>query len=355
MNNLSRQYRRLPAEWEPQEAVFLSWPHVNSDWNYMLEEIQETYIKLATELSNYAKVIIIAPDIKIPLKGMADKGRKDNIFYVEIPTNDTWIRDYGPISVSECDKKLILDFCFNGWGLKFASDKDNQVTIQLSQGNLFNASYTNRLGFVLEGGSIESDGKGTIMTTARCLLSTNRNGQLTRREIEQCLKQELGAKNVLWLESGALEGDDTDSHIDTLARLAPDNTIVYVGRPDDKADSHFAEMEAMKNELKKFRTNDGNTFRLIALPFPEPIFDLEGNRLPATYANYLTINNAVLVPTYNQPENDQKALNAIKSVFPDKEIIGIDCTALIQQHGSLHCATMQIPTGFLNNPSINIA
>lgn len=340
---------RLPAEWEQQEAVLLSWPHADSDWCDILDWVQSCYIEIAVNISRYAKVIIVAPDTSIPENQLKGKCDSDRIIFVEIPTNDTWTRDFGPLTVESGNEKILLDFCFNGWGLKFASDKDNLVTQRLKRDNIFAAKCMNRRGFVLEGGSVESDGKGTILTTAECLLSPNRNAELTREEIERYLKSVFGANHFLWLKSGALEGDDTDCHIDTLARLAPDNTIVYVAPPSDPADPHYGPMTCMQTELRQLRNINGKPFRLVPLPFARPVFDADNNRLPATYANYLPLNQAVLVPLYNDMENDNIALETIQKVFPDRKIIGIDCTALIQQHGSLHCATMQMPYGIINN------
>ncbi len=200
-------------------------------------------------------------------------------------------------------------------------------------------------GLILEGGSIESDGRGTILTTAECLLSRNRNPHLDRGGLERELSQRLGVDRVLWLEHGYLAGDDTDSHIDTLARLAPDDTILFVAC-DDRTDEHYGALACMRTELERLRTRDGRPYRLLPLPWPQARFDEEGQRLPATYANFLVINGAVLVPTYDDPA-DAAALAAVEQAFPDREIVGIDCLPLILQHGSLHCVTMQLPKGVL--------
>ena len=220
--------------------------------------------------------------------------------------------------------------------MKFAADKDNLVNSRLF------AETVNRRGFVLEGGSIESDGRGTLMTTSRCLLSPNRNAQLGRDDIEEYLKAEFGLKQVLWVDHGFLEGDDTDSHIDTLARLAPHDTILYCGAGNETGAQHDS-LVAMARQLRSFTTPDGRPFNLIELPLPDPIFDDEGERLPATYANYLATPKAILMPTYGQPRNDRLAADTLRIVYGDRRIITVDCRALIRQHGSLHCATMQLP------------
>jgi agmatine deiminase len=202
------------------------------------------------------------------------------------------------------------------------------------------------IGLIMEGGSIESDGLGTILTTSKCLLSPNRNPQLDKSEIEQAMASLLGARRVLWLNHGWLAGDDTDSHIDTLARICPENTIVYQAC-DNPLDEHFHELKLMEEELKTFRAPDGSSYRLIALPWPKARFDDQAHRLPATYANFLVINGAVLAPTYGDREIDDKALACIGQVFPGREVIGINCLPLIEQHGSLHCVTMHLPAGVL--------
>jgi len=194
---------------------------------------------------------------------------------------------------------------------------------------------------VLEGGSIESDGQGTIFTTSCCLLAPHRNQPLTKDQIEERLKEYLCAERVLWIDHGQLTGDDTDGHIDTLVRIAPNDTLLYIGC-DDPQDEQYEELHLMEEQLRTFRTTDGKPYRLLQLPMPRAIFD-ECQRLPATYANFLVINGAVLCPTYNQPDLDAEALRIIGEAFPDREIVGIDCRSLIKQHGSLHCCTMQFP------------
>ncbi len=265
-----------------------------------------------------------------------------NVILVTVPTNDTWARDFGPISLTGTEGVTFCDFKFNAWGLKFAADKDNLITRRLYEGGALRGDYRNCLGFVLEGGSVESDGKGTLLTTSECLLSPNRNGEMSKHEIEQYLMDRFNLDKVLWLDHGYLAGDDTDSHIDTLARLAPDDTIVYVGC-DDPDDEHYESLQAMKRQLGEMVTKEGNGFNLIELPLPDAVYDETGQRLPATYANFLILNSSVLMPSYGQPKKDMLASQILKIAFPDREIKMIDCRALIKQHGSLHCVTMQLP------------
>ena len=268
-----------------------------------------------------------------------------NVRFMECETNDTWARDHGAITMLDSEGASLLDFMFNGWGLKFASDKDNLITRQAVESGFLNGRYVNRLGFVLEGGSIESDGLGTLLTTSECLLSPNRNGQMSRDEIDEYICSVFHLKQVLWLDHGYLAGDDTDSHVDTLARFCSPDTIAYV-QCTDTQDEHYEALHQMEEQLKTFRTLNGNPYRLLALPMVDKIEE-EGERLPATYANFLIMNDAVLYPTYRQPENDQRAKEVLQEAFPEYEIVGIDCRALIKQHGSLHCVTMQYPAGVL--------
>jgi len=303
----------MPAEWERQSAVQLTWPHEDTDWAPILDEITAVYEVMKREIEKREPVIVVD----------------------DIPHNDTWARDHGFITVVENGEKLLLDFCFNGWGEKFPADLDNQINHHLLERSLVSGTYENHLDFVLEGGSIESDGKGTVFTTACCLLAPHRNQPLSQQQIEDRLKQWLGADRIVWLHHGSLIGDDTDGHIDTLVRICPDDTILYTG-----GDADHPDLLLMEEELQSLRTVEGRPYRLLRLPLPRPIYDGD-DRLPATYANYLVVNDAVLCPTYNQPDLDEQALSTIALAFPDREIVGINCCPVIRQHGSLHCCTMQ--------------
>lgn len=324
----------MPAEWEKQRAVQLTWPHKDTDWASLLDEITTVYEEMAREISKREELIVVGPeDMVQPVV---------NCQYVKCPSNDTWARDHGFITVvweKEEQEKILLDFCFNGWGEKFTANLDNAINRQLHERGIVEGQYEPHLDFVLEGGSIESDGQGTIFTTSCCLLAPHRNQPLTQQQIEDRLKTYLGADRVVWLHHGSLIGDDTDGHIDTLVRICPNDTILYVGC-DDEQDEQYAELHLMEKELQELRTTDGRPYRLLKLPMPCPIYD--GNdRLPATYANYLVVNGAVLYPTYAQPDLDRQARDIIQQAYPDLEMVGIDCRPVIRQHGSLHCCTMQ--------------
>ncbi len=331
---------QLPAEWAEQQFVQLTWPHAETDWAYMLDEVNACFVNIAREIIKHENLLIVCTDTDEveQLLGDADLSR---ITFAEMSTNDTWARDHGGITVLEDGKPVIYDFTFNGWGMKFAANHDNMITRRLYSAGIFGeARHRNCFDFVLEGGSIESDGQGTLLTTAECLLSDNRNN-LSEEDIEVRLKEYFGLKKVLWLNHGYLAGDDTDSHVDTLARLCDKSTIAYV-KCDDPEDEHYVELKKMKKELRQFQNSEGRYYRLIPLPMADAVYE-DGERLPATYANFLIINGAVLMPTYNSPK-DEIAKAQLQRAFPDREIVGINCLALIKQHGSLHCVTMQYPS-----------
>ena len=338
---------RLPAEWEPQWGVQLTWPHAQTDWTPMLDEITATYHEIAREISRRENLLIVAPEEAQPII---------NCQLSIINSNDTWARDHGFITLTDDEgHHRLLDFCFNGWGEKFPAELDNAINRRLYDEGLpplspadsppraegQSSEYVDCLDFVLEGGSIESDGRGTVFTTTGCLLAPHRNQPLTKDDIEERLKRELHAERILWIDHGNLTGDDTDGHIDTLVRICPDDTLLYMGC-DDPNDEQYDELRLMEEQLKTFRTLEGKPYKLLKLPMPRPIYDGD-DRLPATYANFLIINGAVLCPTYAQPDLDAEALRLIGEAFPGREIVGIDCRSIIKQHGSLHCCTMQFP------------
>lgn len=337
---------RFPAEWEEQDGVLLAWPHIATDWKPYLASAQETFAKIIAEASHHGRVIVVTTtpgEVQHFLKHTSAIG--DRVQCYPIPSNDTWARDFGPITVFENRHPVLLDCQFNGWGGKFRADLDNAISAELKQHGVFGPTHLRTIHLILEGGSIESDGHGTILTTASCNANPNRNAHMSRTDTEQAFAQFLGATRVLWLEHGYLAGDDTDGHVDMLARFAPRDTIVYQAC-DNTLDEHYDELSAMADELKQLKTLQGTSYRLIPLPWPSAKHDENGNRLPASYANFLILNGAVLVPTYKDP-HDALALGLIGKAYPGRKIIGIDCSALILQHGSLHCVTMQLPKGVL--------
>ncbi|MGM9824710.1 MAG: agmatine deiminase family protein, partial [Muribaculaceae bacterium] len=334
--------------WSLQSGVQLTWPHQGTDWAYMLSEVEACFVEIARAIAERELLLVVTPYPEQVRQRLESEGvRMEQVRLAQCDTNDTWARDHGALTLLGYSTPQLLDFKFNGWGLKFASNKDNLINRALKNKGVIAAELVNRLGFVLEGGSIESDGNGTIMTTSNCLLSPNRNGEMSRQDILDYLTQQFSARQVLWVDHGELAGDDTDSHIDTLARFLPGNFIAYT-RCQDSNDCHYAELELMHRQIAAFVNADGKPYGLVTLPLPEPIFDDDGLRLPATYANFLITNHCLLVPTYNQPELDHLALQALQAAVPSHKVVGIDCRALIKQHGSLHCITMQLPKGSTN-------
>lgn len=354
-----RLLRTLPAEWAPQSAILISWPHAETDWADILDEVTECYVRMAYAIAAHQPLIILVVeglDVSSLLEKRLPQAVFSNITFVVVPkTNDTWVRDYGFLTVQSTGGAELMDFRFNGWGGKFKAEHDNAANHLLFETQLLRGHYVDALDFELEGGGIESDGCSTLLTTAECLLNPNRRRQgdavptPDKAQVEALLKERLGVERILWLHHGYLAGDDTDSHIDTLARLCPNDTIIYV-QCTDTADEHYEALAAMEQELQAFRTLEDKPYRLIPVPLPDACYD-EEDRLPATYANFLIMNKVVLVPTYAQPEKDALALKNIQKAFPEREIIGVDCRALIRQHGSLHCATMQFPREVFRTPA----
>ena len=338
----------LPAEWAPQDAILLTWPHADSDWRHWLNQVDRTFAALAAAISRHETVVIGCHASKHSqhIRDLLHAAHADlaRCRFHLVPSNDVWARDHGPITVYRDGQPVLLDFRFNGRGGKYACDLDDRITARLHALGAFDATPLESVDLILEGGSIETDGQGTLLTTTDCLLNPNRNG-LDPVALEQRLRETLGFTRFLWLRHGYLAGDDTDSHIDTLARFCDSRTIAYQGC-DDPADPHYKPLRAMAEELRAFRTAEGEPYRLVELPLPAARHDENGNRLPAGYANFLILNGAVLVPVYDDPL-DAVALKRLGDCFPNREVAGVPCATLIRQGGSLHCVTMQLPAGSL--------
>lgn len=336
---------QFPAEWHPQSAIQLTWPHAGTDWVDMLDEVIPCFKQIALEILKRQDLLVVCADKEVVMQQLG-KTHHGKLHLYELPSNDTWARDHGGLSVFINGKPTLLDFTFNGWGEKFDAHLDNLITSRLFEAPAFSEAvkYKSEQPFVLEGGSVESDGKGTLLTTVQCLMAPNRNQPMSEADIENHLKLTLGVSRVLWLRNGYLAGDDTDGHIDMLARFCDEETIAYVV-PPTWDDEHTEALTAMENELKHLRTGEGQPYCLVPLPMATPVYH-EGERLPASYANFLIINGAVLLPVYGL-ETDQAAITQLQSLFPDRDIVSINCLPLIKQHGSLHCLTMQYPTGFV--------
>lgn len=326
--------RRFIAEFEQQGFIQIIFPHAKSDWSQYLDDAQSTFVNIINAIIKYQKCLVICDDIKSVKKYFEEH---KNLYFVEYATDDTWARDCSVLSVEEDNEVKLLDFVFTGWGGKFDAKKDNAMSKAIAK---HYSSQMQSYDFILEGGGVESNGAGVILTTAECVLNKNRNHTLNSIEITQKLSSLLGATEILYLNHGYLAGDDTDSHIDTLARFCDEKTIMYV-KCEDKNDEHYKELKLMEEELRELQKSHG--FRLVALPMTDAMY-YDDERLPATYANFLFVNGAVMVPTYGVSQ-DEEALEIFKNSFKDRDVVGIDCSVLVRQHGSLHCVTMNFAKG----------
>jgi agmatine/peptidylarginine deiminase len=334
---------RFPAEWEKQSAVLIAWPHKTGDFSDRLESVEQSYSVIADTITQYQKLIIVCRDDSHQQHIQTLVSKHDAIDFIHVTVNDIWVRDTVFLSVEQDGDITHLNFLFNGWGEKYQHQNDNALNHKLLNAKPFKGKAHKDIDFILEGGSVESDGIDTILTTKQCLLNPNRNKGLTQQEIEQQLFQHLGAKRVFWLDQENLSGDDTDAHIDTLARFCSANTIAYTSC-NDADDLHHTSLKYMERQLQDLRTQAGDPYHLVPLPLPKPIYDEEEQQLPANYSNFLIINHAVLVPAYGDPM-DEVALQRLTDCFPQHEIIAIPCRPLVHQYGSLHCMTMQFPEG----------
>jgi agmatine/peptidylarginine deiminase len=340
---------RFPAEWEPQSAVVIAWPHHSGDFTN-LSAVEDSYHFIATTISRFQPLIIVCKDGEHQQHIQAQLPDNAQIHFVQADYNDIWVRDTVFISLEWQHSKAsvqLLNFRFNGWGSKYAHDADNALNLALFAHPIFKGHPNASVSLVLEGGSIESDGQGTLLTTKNCLFNPNRNPHLSEEAIASQLQNYLGVKRILWVEQDNLAGDDTDAHIDTLARFVDASTIAYCSC-DDQSDAHYQGLKNMEAQLQAFRTESGEPYKLVALPLPKPIFDEQGQQLPANYANFLFINGAVMVPVYDD-ENDNLAIERLAACFPNHQIIATPCRPLVHQYGSLHCASMQIPASVVLN------
>ncbi|MBK6924730.1 agmatine deiminase family protein [Thermomonas sp.] len=337
---------RFPAEWEPQSAVLLAWPHAGTDWADRLGDVEDTYIALVQAITRFQPALVCVADDDVEtyadIRLRSNRVNMARVRFVTVAYDDTWLRDSGPITLRAGNGFNLLDFRFTAWGGKFEAGLDDLLVETLAAQGVFGDAARQRIDFALEGGGIETDGHGTLLTTWRCL--HERHPDASREELTAKLSAWLHQDRVLWLDHGALEGDDTDAHIDTLARFAPDDAIVFQAC-DDEADSHYADLKAMAEEIAALRTRDGNPYRLFPLPWARPVLD-EGRRLAASYANFLIVNGAVLMPAYGDPADDAAAA-VLAQAFPGREIVQVPCRPLIWQNGSLHCITMQLPEGLV--------
>lgn len=326
--------KRLIAEFEEQSFTQIIFPPKQSDWSEYLQEAEENFTNIINAIIKYQKCLVVCDDLdRVKNRFTAN----ENLFFVECVTNDSWARDCSVLCVEDESEITLLDFTFTGWGSKFEATKDNAMSQAIAH------RYSKKLktvDIILEGGGVESNGEGIILTTSECMLNPNRNKNLDKERTTAILKEEFGATEILYLDHGYLAGDDTDSHVDTLARIISKDTIMYV-KCENIYDAHYKELKLMEEELEDISKEYG--FKLIALPMSSAVY-YDDERLPATYANFLFVNGAVLVPVYGVRE-DKAALEIFRETFSEREIVAIDCSVLIRQHGSLHCVTMNFAKG----------
>lgn len=342
--------RRFWPEWHEQWGVLLAWPHAETDWVDNLDDARRCYLGIIAAIARYENVLLLCRDESTQLEAktvVSSSGvDTDRVTFVVVPYDDTWARDFGFISTCSDMGPVLLDFQFDAWGGKFSASADNEINQQLFRHALLAHNQTETQSWVLEGGSIETDGLGTLLTTRKCLLNPNRNPDLDEAEIERRLKSSLGVDRVLWLDHGELDGDDTDAHIDTLARFVDEQTIVHMACTNPE-DAHYDELQAMALELQALCQPNGAPYNLVPIELPA-VFGDDGRRLGGSYVNFLLVNGALLAPIYGDDAADQAALAQLAKACPNREIVPVNCRALIEQNGSLHCITMQIPKEVVN-------
>lgn len=337
---------RMPAEWESHEATWVSWPHNEDHWPEGLDELRTIYTQIIGELIHAEKVNVLVQDKEtirnIENKFVSEGFKMEKVSLHEVPTRDIWIRDYGPTFVGQQAGRetqlAAVRWIFNAWGGKYEDLLgDDSVPEQLAR--ILNVPTLNP-GIILEGGSIDVNGQGFCLTTQQCLLNPNRNKGLKKEQIESVLAKFLGVKKVQWLDEG-LSGDDTDGHVDNIARLVGSHTIIAAVEPN-RRNENYAVLDHNLKSLRRASDSDGNKFQIVPLVMPDPITDGEGRSLPATYVNFYIANDVVLIPVFGQ-KKDREAISVLKSVFPEKRIVGIPCSVLVQGMGALHCMTQQQP------------
>lgn len=340
--------RRFPAEWEKQEGILLCFPHNGNDWPGKYEAIQWAFVEFIKKVATYEKVFLVVIDekLKVKVSDMLERARVklDQISFIIQKTNRSWMRDSGPIVVYKDGKRETLNFNFNGWAKYKNFQLDKHVPSKVSDFlkiPLTQVTYKGKP-VIVEGGAIDVNGRGTLLTSEECLMHSSiqvRNTGFTKEDYEAVFKEYLGVTNVIWLGDG-IEGDDTHGHIDDLARFINEDTIVTIVETDPK-DANYKPLQDNLKRLQNAKLEDGKSPVIVTLPMPKRL-DFEDLRLPASYANFLILNNCVLVPTFNDA-NDRKALNILAECFPDREIIGISAIDLIWGFGTLHCLSQQIP------------
>lgn len=336
---------RMPAEWERHDATWLSWPKKEESWPGKIGTIPPVYAQFIRALSEGEAVHLIVDDHEMDAavrRYLKENGADaPNVYIHEIPSNDAWMRDYGPIFVrnTQREPKLIaIDWGYNSWGGKYPPyDKDDVVPIHA--GEILGVPVVEG-GMILEGGSIDPNGAGVLLTTEQCLLNPNRNPQLSREQIERRMSDMLGLEKIIWLGDG-IEGDDTDGHIDDLSRFVDTHRIVTIVERDEK-DANYRALRENLERLESATDQHGSKFEVIQLPTPNPVI-YEGQRLPASYANFYIANACVVVPTYDSPAQDEEAIGVLRDCYPDRKVVGIRATDLVWGLGAFHCISQQQP------------
>lgn len=341
--------RRFPAEWENQQGILLCFPHNGNDWPGKYGAIQWAFVEFIKKVTTFEEVVLVVADenLKAKVIGMLEiaEVNLEAISFIIHKTNRSWMRDSGPIIVKNGSKREALNFNFNGWAKYKNFQLDKFVPSKVAEALELPLTHVTYKGkpIILEGGAIETNGKGTLITSEECLLHPTiqvRNPDFTKADYEAIFKEYLGITNVIWLGNG-IEGDDTHGHIDDLCRFVNENTVVTIVESDVK-DSNYKPLQDNLKRLQNAKLEDGKPLNIIALPMPKRII-FDGLVLPASYANFLILNNCVLVPTFNDA-NDRIALNVLSKCFPNREIIGINAIDLIWGFGTLHCLSQQIPS-----------
>lgn len=343
---------RMPAEWEPQEAVWLSWPHRRATWPGNFEPVPAVFAEIARHIAEVqlVRINVGSDEMEASVRQLLTDSnvQMDRVRFHRNPTNDCWVRDHGPIYVvrgsGETRERAFINWGYNAWGGKYPPfDRDNAIPSRIAE-EFGELAFDG--GMILEGGSIDVNGRGLLLTSEACLLNPNRNPNLTKDQIEQRLKEMLGVQKILWVGDGIV-GDDTDGHIDDVTRFVNERTIVTAVEADPQ-DVNYRPLKENFERLKQMTDLEGRPLEIVTLPMPDAVWD-EEFRLPASYANFLIINDKVLVPTY-RCQNDDIALETLQKLFSDRNVVGIDCTSLVLGLGSIHCVTQQQPAGRVVKP-----
>ena len=345
-------------EWHPQDAIVLVWPHRYSDWASRLEDVERCYLALTKVVAATQLVLIVYFDHQHKeyiLDQCIEFGcDRNSLRFLQIETNDTWVRDFGPVFLLGNHRFSYLDFEFNAWGEQYAHRLDNLFTETLYKAMDSNACHYTRFPLVLEGGNLDFNENATVLTNLKCITRNNTGAQLKSADVIGQLKQSLAAKKVLGIEVAALAGDDTGGHIDTLARFIRDDTIVHAAT-DNPHDPNFECLAELQSQLSHLVTRKHQPYKLVPLLMPkQTIYNSEGNILPASYTNFFFTNKIIVVPLYND-DHDAAALATIQRLRPDRNVVGIDATELLKEFGSLHCATLHLPADTLDESRLNTA